>query len=426
LRKTFCIAAILAAACAAPGAGPFIGPFLYTAAPRYQRASESNRFPQGAAVVLVTTAGERRIAPKLYASADATVSFDGTRILFAGTTSAGVPWQIWETTAAGGTPRQLSHCRTDCTHPVYLPDGRIVFTQASSTGSDIEIADTMGGAPERLTYAPGRRATDDVLRDGRILFENDGELDTVYPDGTGVEALRCDHGPRRGDARQIASGDVIFNVGGRVARFTAALASQAEVAQPAGDLAGPVAEIAPGRWLIAVRRPKGLFGLYLWTQGGRLEPAATPAGVNAIQPVLLRSRTAPKDFPSARMETRVNGNLLCLDARVTKDKPIPEGVAAVQVYTRDAAGAPVLLGRQSVAGDGSFYVQLPADKPLRIELVNAAGTTLRAERGWFWMRSGEQRVCVGCHAGPERSPENKVPAVLLRSTLPEKMLGETK
>jgi hypothetical protein len=98
----------------------------------------------------------------------------------------------------------------------------------------------------------------------------------------------------------------------------------------------------------------------------------------------------------------------------------------VQVYTRDAAGAAVLLGRQDVAGDGSFYVQVPADKPLRIELLNAAGHAVRAEQGWFWMRPSEQRICVGCHTGPERSPENKVPEVLQRSIVPEKLLGATK
>ena len=89
-------------------------------------------------------------------------------------------------------------------------------------------------------------------------------------------------------------------------------------------------------------------------------------------------------------------------------------------------GAAVLLGRQNVAGDGSFYVQVPADRPLRIEVVDAAGRTVRAERDWFWMRPSEQRICVGCHTGPERSPENKVPEVLLRSILPEKLQGASK
>jgi hypothetical protein len=47
---------------------------------------------------------------------------------------------------------------------------------------------------------------------------------------------------------------------------------------------------------------------------------------------------------------------------------------------------------------------------------------LRGEKGWFWMRPGEQRICVGCHTGPERAPENKVPQILLRTIEPVKML----
>jgi len=39
------------------------------------------------------------------------------------------------------------------------------------------------------------------------------------------------------------------------------------------------------------------------------------------------------------------------------------------------------------------------------------------------MRPSEQRICAGCHAGPERAPDNLAPAVLLRTTDPVKMCG---
>ena len=60
--------------------------------------------------------------------------------------------------------------------------------------------------------------------------------------------------------------------------------------------------------------------------------------------------------------------------------------------------------------DGSFFVQTPADRPIRFALLDAKGAVVRQEHGWFWIRSGEQRICVGCHAGPERASENTVPA----------------
>ena len=96
----------------------------------------------------------------------------------------------------------------------------------------------------------------------------------------------------------------------------------------------------------------------------------------------------------------------------------------MRVYTRDAAGKPQVLGQTPVASDGSFYVEVPADRPIRIELLDSAGVSLRAEQNWFWMRPSEQRICVGCHAGPERAPENKVPEILNQMLKPVKMLGD--
>ena len=405
---------------------PFGDPFLFTSSHAYDCAAADrgrNPFPQSAAILLVSGGERRRVAPGLFASADPAVSFDGNRILFAAREKASSYWQIWEAAVAGGDPRQVTHCTGDCTNPLYLADGRIVYTRAAASGSELETADVKGQSPQRLTFAPGWHIAQDVLRDGRILFQSDGELYTVYPDGTGVESLRCDHGPVRSGARQVASGDVIFSVGRKLARFTSALATQVEIAQPDWNATGPVAEVAAGEWLVAVGKANGPFGLYFWRQSdGVLVPLETPAGANAVQPVLVRRRVPPKQFPSGLVPSRTTGNLLCLNARASYD-PIREAVEEVQVYTRDATGNPVLLGHQSLAGDGSFYVEVPSDRPLRIELRNAAGETVSAEHGWFWMRPSEQRICVGCHMGPERSPENKVPEILLRSIVPEKMLG---
>jgi hypothetical protein len=88
------------------------------------------------------------------------------------------------------------------------------------------------------------------------------------------------------------------------------------------------------------------------------------------------------------------------------------------VEMQDANGHAVVLGKAPVEQDGSFYVRVPGDTPIRFSLLGKNGTVLRQERGWFWARSGEQRYCTGCHAGPERGSENRVPAVLMRSTVP--------
>jgi len=399
--------------------------YAYTAAAQYDGGawrSGRERFPAGAAVMLVTVQGQRKLAADFHASADPVVSFDATHILFAGKRTANGPWQIWETTAGGGTPRQLTTADSDCIRPLYLPDNRVVFTRLSRTGSEIEIMPLAGGAAEALTFVPGWYLTDDVLRDGRILFESAGDLYTVYPDGTGVETIRCDHGPQRANGHQAASGDVVFSAGKRLARFTPALAEQTDLEQPAMEAAAPAAELAADRWLIPLRsNPARPFHLYVWSKaGGQLTDLNPGDTNNAVEPAVIAGRVPPREFPSARVPTRSTGNLLCLNARESKT-PITGDIATVRVFTRDAAGAPVLLGQTVVEQDGSFYVEVPADRPLRMELLGRSGTVTRAEKSWFWMRPSEQRICVGCHAGPERSPENRVPEILNRTIVPVNM-----
>jgi hypothetical protein len=142
-----------------------------------------------------------------------------------------------------------------------------------------------------------------------------------------------------------------------------------------------------------------------------------------VEPVAAAQRVPPREFPSGLVPTRTTGNLLCLNARESKN-PIEGTIHSVRIYTQDPAGGSQALGRTAIASDGSFYVEVPADRPIRIELTDAAGAPLRAEEHWFWMRPSEQRICVGCHAGPERAPENKVPEILNRILTPVKMLGD--
>jgi hypothetical protein len=401
--------------------------FIYTAAPHYDAAAWAHggeRFPSGAHLVLVTRDGQRDVVPSFFASADANVSYDGKHVLFAGRATKQDRWQIWQADLNGGTPHQIVITPADCIRPFYMPDGRIVYTRLTVTGSEITIS-SESGKTNVLTHVPSWYLTDDVLHDGRILFESRDELFAVYPDGTGVETLRCDHGPKRSGARQVSSGDVIFAVDGGLARFTSALAAQQKLAASELEIAGPVAEVSSDRWLVAARPRAG--GLYSIHEAGPHDcgtgNVVAAKGANAVEPVIVAARVPPRDFPSALVAARKTGNLLCLNAAESMN-PIEGTIHAVRVYTRDAAGKPQVLGQTPVASDGSFYVEVPADRPIRIELLDSAGVSLRAEQNWFWMRPSEQRICVGCHAGPERAPENKVPEILNQMLKPVKMLGD--
>ena len=144
---------------------------------------------------------------------------------------------------------------------------------------------------------------------------------------------------------------------------------------------------------------------------------------NAVDPVLVQAHAVPKRHPSG-LGDRSGANILCLNVYTSREGGIPEGVVkAVRAWMENDDGSPLDLGQAPVEKDGSFFVQLPSERPVRFELLDGNAKTVRAQQSWFWMRRGEQRVCVGCHAGPERAPDNAVPAVLLRTTDPVKLCG---
>jgi hypothetical protein len=137
---------------------------------------------------------------------------------------------------------------------------------------------------------------------------------------------------------------------------------------------------------------------------------------------VVAPRERPRRHPSALHEWDY-ANLLALDARVSREGALKDAPAMVRLETQDAAGHAVAMGTAPVEQDGSFFVKTPADRAIRFVLLDAKGGVLRQEHGWFWIRSGEQRICVGCHAGPEHAAENRVPDVLLHTTTPVDLTG---
>lgn len=410
-------------------------PMVVTSAPAYDPLAAlhgSERFPQGARLMLVRAGKADELLPDFAASADASVSFDATTILFAGKKSSSDPWQIWELRVADRSVRQVTSGPADGVRPLYLPGRRMVFARRGPQGFQLIAADLEGKSELALTYVPGSAVPADVLEDGRILFEagyplgsgSTPELFLVYSDGSGVESYRCDHSVARWGGHQLASGDVVFTHGTSLARFTSPLAREERVAAPRGDYAGGIVEVPSGEWLVSVRASAtAAFELKLGSPvAPTMKTMLARAGENLVEPVLLTPRSRPRQHPSALHDWNY-ANLLSLDARQSREGALKTVPVQVRLETMDGAGYAFALGTSPVESDGSFFVKAPADQPIRFVLLNEKGEAIRQERGWFWIRRGEQRICVGCHTGPERASENNVPAVLLRSTTPTDLTG---
>ncbi len=418
---------------------------VVTAATAYEPMAAlrgGERFPQGAQLLRVHDGKTEPLVAGFAATADANVSFDAKTVLFAGKKAIGDPWQIWELTLTSGMLRQVAQGSTDAIRPFYLPAERMVYAQRGPHGFSLvtarlndsaKVLEAGMAAVFPLTYTHANALPDDVLADGRILFEagfplgTDGspELFLVYADGSGVESYRCDHGVPRWGGHQVASGDVVFTHGASLARFTSPLAHEERIAAPRAEYAGAVTETEDGAWLMSARSTKSeRFALKQWKPGAStLEPVLSVDGMNIVEPMLLAPRTRPHHHPSG-LHPWDYANLLALDARLSRDGALKGVPATVRMETQDADGRTHVAGTAPVEQDGSFFVKVPGDTPVRFAVLDASGTVLRLERGWFWARGGEQRICVGCHTGPERAAENRVPAVLLHTTTPVDLTGK--
>jgi hypothetical protein len=424
---------------------------IVTAAPVYEPLAAlkgSERFAQGAKLLLIHEGKAEPLVPEFAASADASVSFDGASVLFAGKKTAGDRWQIWELMLKDHKVRQVVASENDAIRPLYLPGWRLVFAQKTADGFELQasrlfdskaLAEIEGAGARAvlpITYMHGSAIPADVLADGRILFESgfplgEGttpEMFLVYSDGSGVESYRCDHPVNAAGARwggkQLRSGDVVFARGGSLARFSSALAHEERVVAPRGDYAGAIAETAAGEWLVSERdSAHANFALKMWKPGSAgLQTLLEQSGENLVEPVVVAAHDRPRRHPSALHDWEY-ANLLALDARVSRDGAMRGVPATVRLETRGADGHAVAMGSAPVEADGSFFVKAPVDRAIRFVLLDANGTVLRQEHGWFWIRRGEQRYCVGCHAGPEHAPENAVPQVLLRTTTAVDLTG---
>ncbi len=390
---------------------------------------------------------------ELFAAADPQISFDAERVVFSGRQLNTEPWQIWEMRADGTDKRQITNCTEDCLRPAYLPDDEIVFTVAGAQGtggsSHLEVMNRDGLNQHRITFGPGNWWMETVLRDGRIVASassplTEGAADshtrlfyTMRPDGTALDSLRCEHNDIafRGDASELVDGSIIFTEGVKAGQYGGAL-MEIEQGNLIETAAGVRGETYSSPWplsaekLIVARKvktaasPEAKFELYAFDLKQKTvgQKVYGDRKLNSIQAVPVAKHIVPKKYWSMVNSASKAGYLISLDSYASMDEKggrIGTPIAKVRVWTlQPSAQNELMLGEAPVETDGSFYVEVPADQPVRFELLDAGGATIRVERGWVWSRAGEQRGCAGCHSDKAVAPENRWPMTLKRFDTP--------
>ncbi|HXY07942.1 MAG TPA: hypothetical protein VEI52_08810 [Terriglobales bacterium] len=400
------------------------------------------------------------MATGFFAVADPQVSFDGARVLFSGLRESKGRWQIWEMQADGTNKRQITRCAQDCVRPAYLSGEEIVFTAVESRlarpVSYLVVAARDGSQPHRITFGPADFQLETVLRDGRIVAsapwpllagsETPGgrQLYTLRPDGTALESLRCDHHESTVEAaaEELDDGSIVFllnpapadAMGGHLFAISRG-ALRASALGPGNTIFWSARRLTADELLVARQRSANQgtpsrFDLFVFDLAANTigAPVYSDPRSSSVQAVPLTPRPVPKRFWTTVSPQATEGDFVSLNSYLSADEPqgrISTPIAHVRVHILDPRKSlDHELGDASVEQDGSFYVAVPPDQPVRFELLDTNGKTIRSERSWIWARPGEQRGCAGCHADKALSPANHWPLTFKRSDTPTH-LGNT-
>jgi hypothetical protein len=131
---------------------------------------------------------------------------------------------------------------------------------------------------------------------------------------------------------------------------------------------------------------------------------------HSVEPVIVMERPLPKKLPSTVNTSKESGYFICMDTNRSDIDVLDEKATKIQVL-----GINSVLGEAPVSEDGSFYVEIGADQPIRFQSLDDQGEVVRGPSSWMWVRPNERRGCVGCHEDRETSPENVVPKAIERA-----------
>ena len=204
-----------------------------------------------------------------------------------------------------------------------------------------------------------------------------------------------------------------------------------------------IAALPDGRLLGATLDRKGLGVVDL--------PSGTVtvmyANTDIHSPVYAGPRPEPMPWPAeppARDSAAATGFFFCHSVFATHEKNADlQRIRGVRVYkavpftmtscsyiTRaDSPSGPhigteaVELGTVPLTAEGGFQIEVPADTPLAFQAVDGEGRAVISELSWVYVRPGERRSCVGCHAPRTGSPPPSASVAALNRPL--KMDAET-
>lgn len=391
-------------------------------------------FPSGSRIVAVDLTGaERRpivLTRRFHSARAPMISSDGSRMVFSARRTADDPWHIWEMRLPSGREKEITKGGEDHTDPAYLGNGGVVFVAVTENGLALYTAGPDDDEMGRITYHPGRDLAPQVLADGRVLYTSlsDGprgaaaKLMIVRYDGTGAD-LFYESAPGAapvGRAWDTGDGEVVLVERAMKPVSNGKLVSVAKrrplhsKVELSEGLEGDFSSVHPlpsGNLAVSYRPPGSeRLAIYEYDPVSRALDVLVPAdsAYDALEPVLATVRPRPKTFESVVDDARTTGEVYALDANESNLPPLHDSRVGLATLLRVSVASGV-LGEVPLEEDGSFYLELPADTPFRLETLDSRRRVVRGPSAWIWVRPNERRGCIGCHESREMAPENRVP-----------------
>ena len=413
---------------------------------------------------------------------DPELSWDARRLLFCFKPEAKASTSIYEINTDGTGLRRVSDPTPHCAiykgshagqhdvSPVYLPDGRILFTSTRKSGlvpcanEGVDILHVMsadGTNVHTISVNNVNEFDPAVLHDGRILFGRWEYVDktaltqqslwTVFPDGTQETALYAnnmvfptavlDARPVPGSNHLIAAaltrhnspprGSVAFidpRLGKNDPDAITNLEHPEEPTFDRGDSCEPW-PLSDDVMLYSGKPAGAAFNAVMMIDrtGRRVTVYSDPA-IDCHSPMLIKPRRPPHVSPALTAASRRTGRFFIQDVRQGLDGVAPgevkwlrvieetsrvsatPGGAYNQTFLVSAALAfsvKNVLGVVPVEADGSAYFEVPAGRAIYLQALDDDGLLVRSMRTFVQAAPGTTRSCIGCHETKFAAPGHR-------------------
>lgn len=432
--------------------------FIVTQLPLLEKqTSENDRFldfGKGGRLIKVNPdSSVEELSRDFHSACDPSVSFDASHVLFAGKRAPDDDWNIYEMEIDGSNVRQITRDLGNCRSPDYQAMLYTIISpepwyQLTFVGMEKDADRTTnlysckldGSAIRRLTFNLTDNMDPFIMYDGRLLFASlhhstldpghagrvslfginiDGADYALFHTGMGrrIKCMPCT--TTKGLVVYVEADKLRWDRGGSIGStlIRRPLHSYRQITRESDGLFHSPSPLPDGRLLVSRRSldDTDTYGLYrLDPSSGQCEKIFDNPNYHDVQAKIIFPRSEPDGRSSVVTEKDPNGKLYCIDVYINdlaKPEWMPRGTAKrLRVIEGSLqAATPIIqrriLGEIDIEQDGSFNIEIPANTPIELQMLDADGIALR-NCGWIWAKNHEPRGCIGCHEDGELTPEN--------------------